>query len=235
MRIIGGAYHSQPAPGHKPGCRRAEFTDKSVKMADPRLAQQSAPAALRNRAAILEVLQPHLPSGGLVLEVASGTGEHALFFAQARPDMTLQPTDPDEQARASIDSYGAEARLPNLRPALALNAAEPATWPVAAANLILCINMIHISPWAATEGLLRGAADRLPVGGKLALYGPYLRAGVETAASNLAFDDSLRRRNPAWGLRRLEDVAALARAAGFSAPEVTEMPANNLTVVFMKK
>lgn len=201
-------------------------------MSDLRLAQQSAPAALRNRAPILEVLQAHLPSGGLVLELASGTGEHALFFAQARPDVRFQPTDPDAAARASIDAYAAEAGLANLRPALALDASAPDTWPVARADLILCINMVHISPWAATEGLIRGAADRLPPGGKLVLYGPYRRDGVETVPSNLAFDESLRRRNPAWGLRRLEDVAALAASVGFSPPEVTEMPANNLTVVF---
>ena len=203
-------------------------------MSDPRLAQQSAPAALRNRAPILEVLQPHLPPGGLVLEIASGTGEHALFFAQARPDVTFQPTDPDAMARASIDAYGAEAGLPNLRAALALDASAPATWPVDRVDLILCINMVHISPWSATEGLIQGAARCLPPGGKLALYGPYLRDGVATAPSNLAFDESLRRRNPAWGLRRLKDVVDLASLTGFAAPEVTEMPANNLTVLFTR-
>ncbi len=203
-------------------------------MSDPRLAQQSAPAALRNRAPILEVLQPHLPPGGLVLEIASGTGEHALFFAQARPDVIFQPTDLDAMARASIDAYGMTAGVSNLRPALALDASAPETWPIDRADLILCINMVHISPWSATEGLIRGAAECVPPGGKLALYGPYLRDGVETAPSNLAFDESLRRRNPAWGLRRLQDVAALAALAGFSPPEVTEMPANNLTVIFPK-
>ncbi len=197
-----------------------------------RLAQQSAPAALRNRAAILEVISPHLPPGGLVLELASGTGEHALFFAGARPDVTFQPTDCDVSARASIDAYAEEAGLANLRPALFLDATQPDTWPLERADGVLCINMIHISPWAATVGLIAGAAHLLPVGGKLMLYGPYFREGVETAPSNLAFDESLRARNPAWGIRRLEEVAALATQQGFSPPEVTEMPANNLTVIF---
>lgn len=199
-----------------------------------RLAQQSAPAALRNRAVILDVLSPHLPPGGLMLELASGTGEHALFFAQARPDVTFQPTDYDPSARASIDAYAEEAGLPNLRPALFLDATQPDTWPIDRADAVLCVNMIHISPWEATVGLIAGAARILPAGGKLMLYGPYFREGVETAPSNLAFDDSLRARNPAWGIRRLEDVAALAAEAGFSAPKVTEMPANNLTLVFCR-
>lgn len=199
-----------------------------------RLAQQSAPAALRNRAVILDVLSPHLPPGGLMLELASGTGEHALFFAQARPDVTFQPTDYDPSARASIDAYAEEAGLPNLRPALFLDATQPDTWPIDRADALLCVNMIHISPWEATVGLIAGAARILPAGGKLMLYGPYFREGVETAPSNLAFDDSLRARNPAWGIRRLEDVAALAAEAGFSAPKVTEMPANNLTLVFCR-
>ncbi len=201
---------------------------------EKRLAQQSAPAALRNRAAILAVLSPHLPAGGLVLELASGTGEHALFFAGARPDVTFQPTDFDVSARASIDAYAEEAGLPNLRPALFLDATQPETWPLERADAVLCVNMVHISPWEATLGLIAGAARILPVGGKLMLYGPYFRDGVETAPSNLAFDASLRARNPAWGIRRLEAVAALAAEQGFSGPEVTEMPANNLTVVFNK-
>lgn len=201
---------------------------------EQRLAQQSAPAALRNRAAILDVLSPHILPGALVLELASGTGEHALFFAQARPDVTFQPTDYDPSARASIDAYAEEAGLPNLRPALFLDATQPDTWPLERADVVLCVNMIHISPWEATVGLIAGAARILPAGGKLALYGPYFRDGIETAPSNLAFDDSLRARNPAWGIRRLETVAALAAEAGFSAPEVTEMPVNNLTVIFTR-
>ncbi len=201
---------------------------------EKRLAQQSAPAALRNRAAILDVLSPHILPGALVLELASGTGEHALFFAQARPDVTFQPTDYDTSARASIDAYAEEAGLPNLRPALFLDATQPETWPLDRADAVLCVNMIHISPWEATLGLIAGAARILSAGGKLMLYGPYFRHGVETAPSNLAFDDSLRARNPAWGIRRLEDVAALAAEHGFSAPDITEMPANNLTVVFIK-
>lgn len=201
---------------------------------EQRLAQQSAPAALRNRAAILEVLSPHILPGALVLELASGTGEHALFFAQARPDVTFQPTDYDPSARASIDAYAEEAGLPNLRPALFLDATQPETWPLERADSVLCVNMIHISPWEATLGLIAGAARILPAGGKLILYGPYFRDGIETAPSNLAFDASLRARNPAWGIRRLEDVAALAAEVGFSAPAIIEMPANNLTVIFTR-
>ncbi|WP_395824859.1 DUF938 domain-containing protein [Elstera sp.] len=201
---------------------------------EKRLAQQSAPAALRNRAAILAVLSPHLPAGGLVLELASGTGEHALFFAGARPDVTFQPTDFDVSARASIDAYAEEAGLSNLRRALFLDATQPDTWPLERADALVCVNMIHISPWEATVGLIAGAARILPTGGKLMLYGPYIRAGIETAPSNRAFDESLRSRNPAWGIRRLDAVAALAAEAGFSAPEVTEMPANNLTVIFTR-
>ena len=201
---------------------------------EKRLAQQSAPAALRNRAAILAVLSPHLPAGGLVLELASGTGEHALFFAGARPDVTFQPTDFDVSARASIDAYAEEAGLSNLRRALFLDATQPDTWPLERADALVCVNMIHISPWEATVGLIAGAARILPTGGKLMLYGPYIRAGIETAPSNLAFDESLRSRNPAWGIRRLEEVAALASDAGFSGPDITEMPANNLTVVFTR-
>lgn len=191
--------------------------------------RRQAPAAARNRQPILDVLQPYLPARGLVLEVASGSGEHTAHFAQALPDLAFQPSDPDAVARASIDDWCEE--LTNVRPALALDAAADA-WPIAQADALVCINMIHISPWASTVGLVLGAARLLPPDGTLFLYGPYFRAGVATAPGNAAFDRDLRARNPAWGIRALEDVSALAREHGFAAPTIVEMPANNLSVVF---
>ena len=195
--------------------------------------RQFAPATQRNRDPILAVLREVLPAQGLVLEVASGSGEHAVHLAAAFPNLTFQPSDPDPAALASIDAWASESALPNLRPAIRLDAMAP-RWPVTQADAILCINMIHISPWAATEGLVRQAGQLLPAGGPLYLYGPYRQHDVPLAASNAVFDDSLRRRNPKWGLRELEAVAELASAAGFGEPAVTAMPANNLSVVFRK-
>lgn len=195
--------------------------------------KREAPAAARNRQPILEVLQQHLPDEGLVLEFASGTGQHVVHFAQALPALTFQPSDPNETARASVDDWAKTLGLANVLPALALDASAGA-WPVAKADAILCINMIHISPWEATVGLIEGAARTLPAGGVLFLYGPYRRAGQPTAPSNEDFDQDLKARNPAWGLRALEDVAALAARHGFAAPTVVEMPANNLSVIFRK-
>ena len=196
-------------------------------------ARRSAPAALRNREPILAVLREQLGPSGLLLEVASGTGEHALHIAAALPGWTIQPSDPEPAARASIDAWAAEADLPNLRPALALDAASP-NWPIPAADAVLCINMIHIAPWRAALGLLAGAARLLPAGAPLVLYGPYRQRGVPLAESNAAFDRSLRERNPEWGLRALEAVTEAAIAAGFAAGPVVPMPANNLTVVFRR-
>ena len=173
--------------------------------------KRHAPAASRNRQPILEVLQTELPEEGVVLEIASGSGEHTVHFAAALPDLVFQPSDPDAQARASIDAWRDELGLENVRPALTLDAAST-DWPLEAADAILCINMIHISPWTATVGLIAGAARLLPAGGLLYLYGPYHREGQPTAPSNAEFDRDLQRRNPAWGVRRLEDVCALAAA-----------------------
>jgi hypothetical protein len=195
---------------------------------DPR---RSAPAVARNRDAILAVLRGLLPASGLVLEVASGSGEHCAHFAAALPDLDFQPTEPSPEGRASIDAWC--AGLPNVRPALALDAATE-DWPVVAAAAVLCINMAHIAPWSATLGLLRGGARVLPPSAPLILYGPWRRTGVPTAPSNEAFDADLRARNPAWGLRRLEDLAAAGQAE-FGAPEVTEMPANNVVVVLRRR
>lgn len=194
-------------------------------------ARREAPAVARNRDAILDALRGILPPRGLVLEIASGSGEHALHFAAALPALTFQPSDPDAEARASIDAWC--AGVANIRPALALNAAAP-DWPVDRADAVLCINMIHIAPWAACEGLMRGAARVLPPEAPLVLYGPFRRGGAHTAPSNAAFDDSLRSRDPAWGVRDLEAVAAEAAAAGFGPPAITPMPANNLTLAFRR-
>jgi SAM-dependent methyltransferase len=196
-------------------------------------ARLCAPATARNREPILDVLRRHLPERGLVLEVASGSGEHVVHFAQAFPDLHFQPSDPDPAARASIDAWRAALALLNVRPAVALDATAE-TWPLETADAVLCINMIHIAPWAAAEGITRGAARILPPGGVLYLYGPYKRGGSHTAPSNQVFDASLRAQNPAWGVRDLEAVAALAEAAGFGAPVVEPMPANNLSLIFRK-
>lgn len=196
-------------------------------------ARKQAPAAARNRDPILEVLKPHLK--GTVLELASGSGEHIVHFARHAGAATFLPSDPDASARASIDAWVASLGLANVRPAAALDAAAPA-WPVERADTVVCINMIHISPWEATVGLVSGAARLLPAGGTLFLYGPYKRGGRHTAPSNEAFDrDFLRARNPAWGVRDLETVSELAGTLGFDAPEIVEMPANNLSLVFSKR
>ena len=193
-----------------------------------------APATARNRDPIWTVLAPELPTRGLVLEIAAGSGEHSIHFARrSMPTLHFQPTDPDTTARASIDAWAVRSGLANVKPALALDAAAD-DWPVTHADAILCINMIHISPWAATAGLVRGAARVLPPGGLLFLYGPYRRNGQHTAPSNAAFDADLRRRNPAWGVRDMEAVAALAAEARFAAPGVIPMPANNFSLLFRR-
>ncbi|HEY1606221.1 MAG TPA: DUF938 domain-containing protein [Allosphingosinicella sp.] len=197
---------------------------------DPR---RSAPHVARNADPIAEVLRETLPERGLVLEVASGTGEHILRFARAFPGLLWQPSDPDPAALRSIEAWRASAGLDNLRAPTMLDARSD-DWPVAAADAILCINMVHISPWAATLGLLDGAARLLGPGAPLILYGAYRRADVATAPSNEEFDRTLRARNPEWGLRRLEDVAAGAEGRGFTLERIVEMLANNLIVVFRK-
>jgi hypothetical protein len=193
----------------------------------------TAPAVARNRDPILAVLRDVLPAAGIVLEIASGTGEHAVHFAAALPHLTWQPTDPDVEARGSIAAHAAQAGLANLLAPLALDAAAPA-WPVTQADAIVSINMIHISPWRATQGLMAGAARLLSAGAPLYLYGPYRQHGRHTAPSNAAFDESLRARNPEWGVRDLDEVAALAAAHGFALQHTVAMPANNLSVVFRR-
>lgn len=198
---------------------------------DPRL---RSPAAARNRAAILDVLRRVLPARGLVLEIASGGGEHAAFFAAALPQLTWQPSDPDGRARASIEGFRDSAGLANVLPPLALDAAM-ATWPIERADAVLCSNMIHIAPWEACEGLIAGAARLLPLDGVLFLYGPFMEAGRHTAPSNAAFDANLRARDPRWGVRDLDKVAALAARHRLALAETVAMPANNRSVVFRMK
>jgi SAM-dependent methyltransferase len=196
-------------------------------------ARRSAPAALRNREPIAQVLSDWLPKSGLVLEIASGTGEHAVHFAAGLPEVTWQPTDRDAAALASIVAHRASARLPNLLPPLALDAASPA-WPVARADAVVSINMIHIAPWTAAVGLMAGAGRVLVPGGVLYLYGPFREDGRHTAPSNAAFDADLKARNPQWGVRDLAEVAALAGRHGLDLVERIAMPANNLSVVFRR-
>ena len=195
--------------------------------------KRHAPATARNRRPILDVLQQHLPSEGLVLEVASGSGEHAVHFATALPQLVFQPSDPDDEALASIDAWAESSGLKNIRPAMTLDAEAPA-WPVEQADAVLCCNMIHIAPWTAAVGLVAGAARILPDHGLLYLYGPFRRDGRHTAPSNEAFDRSLRDRDPSWGVRDLDDVAALAAGHDIALEDVVPMPANNLSVVLRR-
>jgi Protein of unknown function (DUF938) len=196
-------------------------------------ARRSAPATQRNKEPILGVLLRVLPATGLVLEIASGSGEHALFFAGKLPSLVWQPTDLDEGNRASIAAWREEAALPNLRAPLALDATDE-RWPVERADAIVNINMIHIAPWRACEGLMRGAARLLPPGAPLVLYGPFRRGGRHTAPSNEAFDRGLRAQDAAWGVRDLDEVAATAAAQGLALDEIVEMPSNNLSVIFRR-
>jgi SAM-dependent methyltransferase len=188
---------------------------------------------VRNRDPILDVLRRVLPSRGLVLEIASGSGEHAAYFAAKLPALNWQPTDPDQDALTSIAAHRNAATLSNLLPPLRLDVTA-ARWPVDRADAVICCNMIHIAPWAACEGLVAGAARVLPRGGLLYLYGPYKVGGRHTAPTNQAFDEQLRAQNPAWGIRDLDDVTALAEQHGFALAETVPMPANNLSVIFRR-
>ena len=193
-----------------------------------------APSAARNREPIFNVLRPLLPKQGVVLEIASGSGEHITALAhESASEVVFQPSDPDPDARQSIDAWTGQLRLPNVRPAVALDAAS-ANWPTEHADVVFCINMIHIAPWRAAEGLFRGAAKMLSGGGVLFTYGPYRRGGAHTSPGNESFDIDLRGRNPAWGIRDVEAVSDLAEESGFAAAEIIEMPANNLSLVFRR-
>jgi SAM-dependent methyltransferase len=197
-------------------------------------AAQLSPAVARNRDPILAVLRRHLPAQGTVLEIAAGTGEHAAYFAPHFARLTWQPTDVDPDALASIEAHRAAADVPNLRAPIALDVMAPA-WPIERADAVLSINMIHISPWTAAQGLVTGAAKLLAAGGVLYLYGPFKENGVHTAPSNAAFDASLRARDPRWGVRDTGDVRDLADGHGFDFVERVAMPANNLSLVFRRR
>ena len=192
-----------------------------------------AEACERNKGPILEVLRTAFADCTHVLEIGSGTGQHAVFFAPLFPKLTWQPTDCDPESLASIAAWREDAGTRNLLAPLELDVTRD-TWPVERADAVVSCNMIHIAPWEASEGLFAGAARVLPPGAPLVLYGPFLEATVETAPSNLAFDASLKERNPAWGIRRLEDVTRAAEVRGFRFAKRIGMPANNLSVVFRR-
>lgn len=199
----------------------------------------TSPAAERNSAAILEVLRAHLPDQGRVLEIAAGSGQHAAAFAAALPGLKWTPSDPSPEARASIEAWRSTAEAGNLQPAQTIDMLDEASWSGEALDApldaIVCINMIHISPWAATEGLMRLAERSLTrPGGVLYLYGPYREAEVPLAPSNAAFDDSLKARDPAWGLRDRGEVETLARSHGLALTLRRAMPANNLSLIFRR-
>ncbi|HWQ85337.1 DUF938 domain-containing protein [Brevundimonas sp.] len=194
-----------------------------------------SPAAGRNAGPILKVLRAHLPARGRVLEIAAGSGEHAVAFAAALPGLDWTPSDPSAEARASIAARADAANLPNLRLPLAVDMLDAATWPDHPVQAIVCINMVHISPWAATEGLMMLAGGSLPPGGLLALYGPYREADSPLAPSNAAFDASLKSRDPAWGLRDRDAIAEAAGSAGLALTLRIQMPANNLMLLFRRR
>jgi SAM-dependent methyltransferase len=193
-----------------------------------------SPAVARNRDPIRAVLERVLPAAGTVLEIASGSGEHAVYFAAAFPHLRWQPSDRDPAALASIVAHATPARLENLAPPLELDAASP-HWPVTGIAAVVAINLVHISPWRATEGLFAGAARVLEPDGIVYLYGPYSENGIHSASSNAVFDESLRARNPEWGVRDVSAVTDLARTHGFVRGERVAMPANNLSLVFRRE
>lgn len=197
-------------------------------------AKKVAPAAARNRDAILAVVQGALPAQGTVLEIASGSGEHIVHFAQSLPHLHWQPSDPAPAALASIAAWSGEAALANIAPPVMLDVCAP-DWPVARADAILCINMIHIAPWEATLGLMAGAGRVLAPGAPLYLYGPFHENGIPLAPSNAEFDASLKARDPQWGLRHVDDVAVVAAKHGLALRKSTAMPANNLSLIFYRE
>ena len=199
----------------------------------PVMTEKHAPATLRNRDAIVAVLKDILPARGLILEVASGTGEHIVYFGRSFPGLTSQPSAPDSACRESIAAWTQREAVANVLPPLPLDA-QAAQWDIAKPAAILCINMVHISPWESSIGLFEKASALLDPGAPLFLYGPYLRADVETAPGNLAFERSLKSRDLRWGLRDVADMDALARRTGFVRESLTEMPANNISLVYRK-
>lgn len=199
-----------------------------------RMAKRFAPAAERNKQPLLEVLRRVLPSSGTVLELASGTGQHAAFFAAHLPALTWQPSDPSPDALSSIEAWVSEQRLENLLPPLALDV-RSRDWPIYAADAVLCVNMIHIAPFEASEGLFAGASRILAPDAPLVTYGPYRLYGEHTAPSNAAFDASLRSRDPTWGVRDIDELSELATRTGFELRERIMMPANNMTLAWVRR
>jgi SAM-dependent methyltransferase len=197
------------------------------------MAKGFAPAAERNRQPILDVLRRVLPPAGLVLEVASGTGQHTIFFSEHLPALHWQPTDASSEALQSIGAWVDEAARENLLAPLELDVRSP-QWPITKADALLCINMIHISPWETTEALLQGASQLLAGGSPLVTYGPYRLHGEHTAPSNAAFDQSLRSRNARWGVRDIDDLRELGGRTGFVFEERVSMPANNMILVWTR-
>ena len=198
--------------------------------------RRHAPSTLRNREPILAVLKRQLPAAGLILEVASGSGEHAAFIAPRLPSgLEWQPTEASLDALADIDACSVEADCSRIRPAVVLNACAT-DWPIQSADAVFCANMIHIAPWEAAEGLFRGSARILTDTAPLILYGPFKRDCADTAPTNRTFDEDLRARDPLWGVRCLDtEVVPLAEGSGFALHEVVTMPANNLTVIFRRR
>jgi SAM-dependent methyltransferase len=195
--------------------------------------KETAPSAERNKGPILDVARRVLPARGLVLEIGSGTGQHVAHFAAALPSLVFQPSEMEASKHASIRAWARDAGLDNVRPPIELDIMR-SPWPIDAADAIICINVIHISPWAATLALMTGAAAILPGGGVLLTYGPYRRNGRHTAPSNEEFDTSLRARNSEWGVRGMEEVERAANRAGLRLEEAVAMPANNFTLVFRR-
>ena len=189
------------------------------------------PAAERNKGPILDILTRVLPKQGVVLEIASGTGQHVVNFAKALPGLTWQPSDPDPELRDSIALRVQEQHLENVKPPIDLDVTK-LPWPLQTADAVVCINMIHVAPWPATLALLEGTKALLPTQRVLFLYGPYRRFGQHTSKSNEQFDSDLRAHDPEWGLRDLEAVSTAAASSGFVLAEVVEMPANNFSLIF---
>ncbi|MGM0983978.1 MAG: DUF938 domain-containing protein [Pseudomonadota bacterium] len=200
-------------------------------MKDPRL---KSPTVARNRQPILEVLQDVLPQRARVLEVASGSGEHAVHFAGAMPDWAWQPSDPNPDALASIDAWREGVSMRNLAAPIRLDVSDPDDWPEGPFEAVVAINLLHISPWTVAQALMAGAGSSLVPGGVLYLYGPFRREGRHTAASNASFDLDLQARDPRWGIRDLEAVSAEAERCGLGLERVVAMPANNLSVVLRR-
>ena len=198
------------------------------------MAKGFAPAAERNRQPILDVLRQALPATGLVLEVASGTGQHAIFFSEHLPDLQWQPTDASSEALRSISAWVDATARENLLPPLEFDVRSP-HWPVTRADALVCINMIHISPWETTEALFRGASKLLTGSSPLVTYGPYRLHGEHTAPSNEAFDQSLRSRNARWGVRDIDELSELGERTGFALQERVGMPANNMTLIWARE